>query len=72
MNHQHHFINRRSEPLTILSFLIPGSPDRFFAEIGRPRQPGDPELDSFPRPGNVAGIGPVVGLTSDSFANRES
>lgn len=71
-NRRHHFINRSDEPLTFLWFLIPGGLDRFFAEIGRPRRPGEPAPEPFPRPDNVAEIEArtVFGWTDNSFAPK--
>src|SRR3712207_6455420 len=53
---RHHFLNPHSEPMTFLWILLPGGLDRFFAEIGRPMRPGDPEPAPFPRPDNIAEI----------------
>ena len=69
-NRRHHFINRGSGPLTFLWFFMPGGLDRFFAEIGRPRAPGEPAPEPFPRPANIAEIEArtVFGWTDDRFA----
>lgn len=56
LDHKHMFINPGPEPLTFVWYLMPGGLDRFFAEIGRPRQPGEPAPPPFPRPDNVAEI----------------
>jgi len=56
MNRKHHFLNPHAEPMTFLWIMMPGGLDRFFAEIGRPRQPGEPAPPPFPRPDNVAEI----------------
>lgn len=56
MNRRHHFLNPSAEPMTFLWFMLPGGLDRFFAEIGRPRRPGEPSPEPFPRPQNIAEI----------------
>lgn len=68
-NRRHHFLNPNSEPMTFLWLMMPGGLDRFFAEIGRPRTPGDPAPAPFPRPDNVAEIEArtVFGWTDKSF-----
>jgi quercetin dioxygenase-like cupin family protein len=55
-NRKHHFLNPNPEPMTFLWIMLPGGLDRFFAEIGRPMQPGEPAPAPFPRPENVAEI----------------
>jgi quercetin dioxygenase-like cupin family protein len=55
-NRKHHFLNPHDEPLTFLWLVMPGGLDAFFAEIGRPRAPGEPAPEPFPRPENVAEI----------------
>jgi quercetin dioxygenase-like cupin family protein len=55
-NRKHHFLNPHPEPMTFLWVLLPGGLDRFFAEIGRPRTPGQPAPEPFPRPENIAEI----------------
>jgi len=55
-NRRHHFLNRSAEPFTFLWLMLPGGLDRFFAEIGRPRAPGEPAPAPFPRPDNIAEI----------------
>jgi hypothetical protein len=56
MNRRHHFLNPHAEPMTFLWFMLPGGLDRFFAEIGRLRRPGEPAPEPFPRPENIAEI----------------
>jgi quercetin dioxygenase-like cupin family protein len=56
MNRKHQFLNPGQEPVTFLWIMMPGGLDRFFAEIGRPRQPGESAPAPFPRPENVAEI----------------
>jgi len=56
MNRKHHFLNPHEEPMTFLWVMTPGGLDRYFAEIGRPRRPGEPAPEPFPRPANVAEI----------------
>lgn len=66
---KHHFLNPHAEPMTFLWVFAPGGLDRFFAEIGRPRRPGEPEPEPFARPGNIAEIErrTVFGWTDASF-----
>ncbi|HRD74728.1 MAG TPA: cupin domain-containing protein [Hyphomicrobiaceae bacterium] len=69
-NRRHHFLNRSaSAPFTFLWLMLPGGLDRFFAEIGRPRTPGDPTPAPFPRPDNIAEIErrTVFGWTDKSY-----
>jgi quercetin dioxygenase-like cupin family protein len=56
MNRKHHFLNPHDEPMTFVWVMTPGGLDRYFAEIGRPRRPGEPAPEPFPRPANVAEI----------------
>jgi len=53
---KHAFINRGSEPFTFVWFLMPSGLERFFEAIGRPRTPGEPAPEPFPRPADVAAI----------------
>jgi quercetin dioxygenase-like cupin family protein len=53
---KHAFINRGSEPFTFVWVLMPGGLERFFEAIGRPRAPGEPAPEPFPRPPDVAEI----------------
>ena len=57
------------EPMTFLWILMPGGLDDFFAQIGRPRTPGEPAPEPFPRPENVAEIErrTVFGWTDSSY-----
>ncbi|MCX8102303.1 MAG: cupin domain-containing protein [Geminicoccaceae bacterium] len=57
--HRHKFVATGSEPLEMMWVMIPGGPhglDAFFARIGRPRTPGEPAPEPFPRPAEVAAI----------------
>src|ERR1051326_8077272 len=56
MNRKHHFLNPNEEPMTFVWVMTPGGLDRYFAEIGRPRRPGEAAAPPFPRPANVAEI----------------
>jgi quercetin dioxygenase-like cupin family protein len=56
VNRKHHFLNPHREPMTFLWIMTPGGLDRFFAEIGRPRTPGEGAPKPFPRPDNIAEI----------------
>ena len=71
-NRRHHFLNPHAEPMTFLWILLPGGLDRFFAEIGRPMRPGDPEPAPFPRPDNIAEIEArtVFGWTDKSYDGK--
>ena len=66
---KHHFLNPHDEPLTFLWLIMPGGLDDFFAQIGRPRHPGEPAPEPFPRPGNIAEIEArtVFGWTDPRF-----
>jgi len=55
-NRRHHFLNPHEEPMTFVWVMVPGGLDRYFAEIGRPRRPGEPAPEPFQRPANVAEI----------------
>ena len=68
-NRRHHFVNPNAEPMTFLWVFMPGGLDKFFAEIGRPRTPGDPAPEPFARPDNIAEIEArtVFGWTDQSF-----
>ncbi len=72
MNRRHHFLNPHSEPMTFLWIIMPGGLDRFFAEIGRARTPGEPDPAPFPRPENVAEIEArtVFGWTDQSYNQK--
>ncbi len=71
-NRKHHFLNPHDEPMTFLWLFMPGGLDGFFAEIGRPRSPGEPAPEPFPRPGNIAEIEQrtVFGWTDRSFDQK--
>jgi mannose-6-phosphate isomerase-like protein (cupin superfamily) len=53
---RHSFVNDSDAPLTFFWLLMPSGLEPFFQAIGRPRNPGDPAPDPFPRPDNVAEI----------------
>lgn len=69
---KHHFVNPGPEPLTFVWFFMPGGLDRFFAEIGQPRTPGEPAPAPFPRPDNIAEIEArtVFGWTDQKFDGK--
>jgi mannose-6-phosphate isomerase-like protein (cupin superfamily) len=73
VNRKHHFLNPNQEPMTFLWIMMPGGLDRFFAEIGRPRTPGEPAPTPFPRPPNVAEIEArtVFGWVDASFNQKK-
>lgn len=56
LNRKHHFLNPNDEPMTFVWLLMPGGLDRFFEEIGRPREADQPAPEPFPRPANVEEI----------------
>lgn len=66
---KHHFVNPGPDPMTFVWFFMPGGLDDFFAEIGRPRVPGDPAPEPFARPANIAEIEArtVFGWTDTRF-----
>jgi quercetin dioxygenase-like cupin family protein len=72
-NRKHHFLNPNPEPMTFLWIMMPGGLDEFFAAIGRPRKPGDPAPEPFPRPDNVAEIErrTVFGWADQSFSKKD-
>lgn len=72
LNRKHKFINPGPEPLTFVWYFTPGGLDAFFAEIGRPRDPGEPAPEPFARPDNVAEIEKrtVFGWTDQEFQSR--
>jgi mannose-6-phosphate isomerase-like protein (cupin superfamily) len=69
---KHHFLNPYGEPMTFFWVFMPGGLDDFFAEIGRPRSPGEPAPEPFARPANVAEIEArtVFGWTDASYNAR--
>ena len=72
-NRKHHFLNPNAEPMTFLWIMTPGGLDRFFAEIGRPRNDGQPAPEPFPRPENIAEIErrTVFGWTDPSYDRKK-
>jgi mannose-6-phosphate isomerase-like protein (cupin superfamily) len=58
--HRHKFVNTsESAELKMCWTMIPGGDDGlddFFARIGRPRRPGEPAPEPFPRPADVEEI----------------
>lgn len=54
--HKHTFHNTGEGPLSFFWTLLPGGLDAFFAQIGRPRHPGDDQPAPFERPANIAEI----------------
>lgn len=55
----HKFVNTGKGPLKMNWVMVPGGDnglDDFFARIGRPRKPGDPTPEPFPRPDDVLKI----------------
>ncbi|HEX6144744.1 MAG TPA: cupin domain-containing protein [Geminicoccaceae bacterium] len=57
--HRHRFDNTGSDDLAFAWVMVPGGDnglDDFFARIGRPRTPGEPTPEPFPRPADVERI----------------
>lgn len=53
---KHRFINTGTGPLSFFWTLMPGGLDRFFSQIGRQRQAGNPQPEPFERPADIAAI----------------
>jgi hypothetical protein len=59
--------------MTFFWIFMPGGLDDFFEQIGRPKHPGEPAPEPFPRPENVAEIEArtVFGWTDARFNQKE-
>lgn len=55
-NRRHTFINDSKDDLTFLWLLTPNGLEDFFEAIGRPKMPGQPAPEPFPRPADVLEI----------------
>lgn len=55
-NRRHMFINEGTEDIFWTWLIVPNGLEDFFRLIGRPRQPGEPVPEPFPRPDNVLQI----------------
>jgi len=55
-NRRHMFINEGTEDILWTWLIVPNGLEDFFRLIGRPRQPGEPTPEPFPRPENVLQI----------------
>ena len=53
---KHKIVNDGGTDLKMLWVLMPGGLEDFFEAIGRPRRPGEPAPEPFPRPENVEEI----------------
>ena len=53
---RHKIVNDSQADLKMLWVLVPGGLEDFFQAIGRPRTPGEPAPQPFPRPENVEEI----------------
>ncbi|MDQ0467924.1 cupin domain-containing protein [Labrys wisconsinensis] len=53
---EHMFINEGDEPLRLFWILSPHGIEAFFSQIGRPRTPGEPAPQPFPRPADILEI----------------
>lgn len=56
MGIEHMFTNTGQDDLKLIWTMAPHGLEQFFAEIGRPRTPGEPTPEPFPRPDNVLEI----------------
>lgn len=52
----HKIVNDSDADLKMMWVLMPGGLEDFFQAIGRPRRPGEPTPENFPRPDDVAEI----------------
>jgi quercetin dioxygenase-like cupin family protein len=59
---KHEIINESVDELVMLWVVAPSGLERFFAAIGRPRQPGEPAPAPFERPADVVAIERALGL----------
>lgn len=55
-NRRHMFINDGAQDLQFLWLMTPNGLEDFFAAIGRPKTPGQPAPEPFPRPADVLEI----------------
>jgi hypothetical protein len=55
-NRRHMFINDGKNDLQLLWVMTPNGLEDFFAAIGRPKDPGQPAPEPFPRPADVLEI----------------
>ena len=55
-NRRHTFINGSKDELTFLWLLTPNGLEDFFEAIGRPKMPGQPSPEPFPRPADILEI----------------
>jgi hypothetical protein len=55
-NRRHMFINDGQRDLQLLWVMTPNGLEDFFAAIGRPKHPGQPAPEPFPRPADVLEI----------------
>jgi hypothetical protein len=64
----HSFVNDGDVDLHWMWLLVPNGLETFFRTIGRPRRPGEPAPDPFPRPDNIREIelNTVFGSVPDS------
>jgi quercetin dioxygenase-like cupin family protein len=59
---KHEIINESPDELVMLWMVSPAGLERFFAAIGRPRQPGEPAPAPFARPTDVVAIERALGM----------
>jgi quercetin dioxygenase-like cupin family protein len=53
---RHTFLNTGDSPLTFTWTMLPAGLEKFFAAIGKPRQPGEPAPVPFARPADIKSI----------------
>ena len=53
---RHRIVNIGEADLKMFWVLMPGGLEDFFAAIGRPRRPGEPAPEPFPRPDDIEAI----------------
>jgi quercetin dioxygenase-like cupin family protein len=59
---KHEIVNEGDDALVMLWVVSPPGLEKFFAAIGRPRQPGDPAPAPFARPTDVVAIERAMGM----------
>lgn len=59
---KHEIVNEGAEDLVMLWVVSPPGLEKFFAAIGRPRQPGEPAPAPFARPADVVAIERAMGM----------
>ena len=72
MNRKHQYLNPHDKPMTYVWVMVPGGLDDYFAQVGRPRQAGEPAPEPFPRPVNIAEIekSTVFGWADQTYSQK--